>query len=125
MPQFWSKSLIVRLTIHKPHLTSSETIFGYKDLRVKLYYSAGALETYLGMSYSEKLSKELYPKAVPDNVLPKVSEKLAPQVHTNLDSFITSLQKDDNFRPYGELLHSFSINGRSCILQYLQYLFLL
>ncbi|XP_043277362.1 histone acetyltransferase type B catalytic subunit [Venturia canescens] len=88
----------------------SETIFGYKDLRVKLYYSAGSLETYLGMVYSEKLDTQAYEGVKPDKVLSKVSEKLAPQVHDNMDSFVASLQKDDNFKPYGELLHSFTVD---------------
>lgn len=78
---------------------------------MKLYYSAGCLETYLGMIYSEKINKALYEGVEADEVLPKIAEKLAPQVHDSLDSFIKSLKKDDTFRPHGELLHSFSING--------------
>lgn len=94
----------------------SESIFGYRDLRVKLYYSAGCLETYLGMTYSEKINKVLYEGVEADEVLPKIAEKLAPQVHDNIDAFIESLKKDDTFKPHGELLHSFSVNGN--ILQY-------
>ncbi|XP_011307205.1 histone acetyltransferase type B catalytic subunit [Fopius arisanus] len=88
----------------------SETIFGYKDLKVKLYYSAGWLETYLGMTYSEKLQKGVYEGVEPDDVLGKMTDKLPPNVHDNLDSFVKTLVKDDNFRPAGELLHSFSVN---------------
>ncbi|KAK0181612.1 hypothetical protein PV327_003883 [Microctonus hyperodae] len=90
----------------------SETIFGYKDLKVKLYYSAGCLETYLGMTFSEKVPKDMYEEVEPDNVLPKIADKLAPPVHDNLDSFIKSLKNDDNFKPYGELLHSFSVSDQ-------------
>lgn len=95
---------------------ASETIFGYKDLRVKLYYTAGSLETYLGMVYSEKLDKHAYEGVKPDEVLPKVLEKLAPQVHDNLDSFVACLHKEDNFKPYGELLHSFTIDGKKFLI---------
>lgn len=94
-----------------PFCFCSETIFGYKDLKVKLYYSAGCLETYLGMTFSEKVPKDMYEEVEPDNVLPKIADKLAPPVHDNLDSFIKSLKNDDNFKPYGELLHSFSVSG--------------
>ncbi|XP_076666811.1 histone acetyltransferase 1 [Andrena cerasifolii] len=92
----------------------SESIFGYRDLRVKLYYSAGCLETYLGMTYSEKINKTIYEGVEADEVLPKIAEKLPPDVHNNLDAFIRSLKKDSTFRPHGELLHSFSINDEGC-----------
>ncbi|XP_053984696.1 histone acetyltransferase type B catalytic subunit isoform X1 [Hylaeus volcanicus] len=105
--------------IFKPEMShqvfgDSESIFGYRDLRVKLYYSAGCLETYLGMTYSEKVNKMIYDGVEADEVLPKIAEKLAPQVHESLDAFIKSLKKDDAFRPHGELLHSFSINDEGC-----------
>ncbi|CAK9809279.1 Histone acetyltransferase type B catalytic subunit [Anthophora plagiata] len=107
-------------TTFKPELShqvfgDSESIFGYRDLRVKLYYSAGCLETYLGMTYSEKINKDHYEGVEADEVLSKVAEKLVPQVHNNLDKFIESLKKDDTFRPHGELLNSFSINDEDCI----------
>ncbi|XP_003395429.2 histone acetyltransferase type B catalytic subunit [Bombus terrestris] len=92
----------------------SESIFGYRDLRVKLYYSAGCLETYLSMSYSEKINKVLYEGVEADEVLPNIAEKLAPQIHTNIDAFIESLKKDEIFIPHGELLHSFSISDENC-----------
>lgn len=34
----------------------NENIFGYTDLHIRLYYSAGSLQTYLGVEYSEKVS---------------------------------------------------------------------
>lgn len=106
-------------TTFKPEMShqvfgDSESIFGYRDLRVKLYYSAGCLETYLGISFSEKVNKTQYDGIEADEVLPKIADKLAPQIHTNIDSFIDSLKKDDTFRPHGELLHSFSIDDEDC-----------
>ncbi|XP_076283247.1 histone acetyltransferase 1 isoform X1 [Lasioglossum baleicum] len=106
-------------TTFKPEMShqvfgDSESIFGYRDLRVKLYYSAGCLETYLGMTYSEKVNKSICEGVEADEVLPKIVEKLAPKVYDNLDSFIKSLEKDDTFRPHGEMLHSFSIDDEGC-----------
>lgn len=92
----------------------SESIFGYRDLRVKLYYSAGCLETYLGMTYSEKVDKMHYDGVEADEVLSKIADKLAPNVHDSLDAFIESLKKDETFRPHGKLLHSFSVNDEEC-----------
>lgn len=88
----------------------SETIFGYKDLQVQLYYSAGSLETYLGMKYTEKLHKGEFDDVEPDDVFPKLMSKLTPPVYDNLDTFIKALSKDEKFKPSGELLHSFTVN---------------
>lgn len=104
-------------TSFKPEMShqvfgDSETIFGYQDLKVKLYYSAGLLETYLGMTYSEKVNKLTYDVEA-DEVLSKVASKLAPKIHSNLDTFVESLKKDRTFRPCGELIYSFSVNDKS------------
>lgn len=105
------QKLLINCFLNRLFHLFSESIFGYRDLRVKLYYTAGCLETYLGMTYSEKINKAIYEGVEADEVLPKVVEKLAPDVHDNIDSFIKSLKKDDTFRPHGELLHSVSVNG--------------
>ncbi|KAI4484376.1 hypothetical protein M0802_013103 [Mischocyttarus mexicanus] len=109
-------------TSFKPYMShqvfgDSETIFGYQDLKVKLYYSAGSLETYLGMTYSEKVNKLTYDVEA-DEVLPKVASYLAPKIHSNLDTFVESLKKDKTFRPFGELIYSFSINDKSTTRQF-------
>lgn len=87
-----------------------EIIFGYQDLKVQLFYSAGCLETYLGMTYTEKVNAE-YEGVEADEVLTKIAAKLAPDVHYSLTNFTNALVKDDTFTPYGKLIHSFSING--------------
>ena len=38
----------------------SESIFGYQDLHVQLYYTAGKLTTYLGMKYKRKIEARKY-----------------------------------------------------------------
>ena len=37
-----------------------ESIFGYKDLSVEMYYSAAKLNTYVNMKYSDKISKDKF-----------------------------------------------------------------
>lgn len=78
-----------------------------------MYYSAGCLETYLDTEYTEKLQKGKYEDVEPDDIFPKLLDKLSPPVHDKLDAFINALSKDENFKPPGELLHSFTINGKS------------
>lgn len=89
----------------------SETIFGYRNLKVQLFYAAGCLETYLGMTYTEEANDLEFEGVKADKVLANVAAKLAPNIHYSLDSFISALKKDDIFRPAGELIHSFTIEG--------------
>lgn len=37
----------------------NENIFGYTDLHIKLFYSAGSLQTYLGIEYTEKVNMDM------------------------------------------------------------------
>ncbi|XP_029674390.1 LOW QUALITY PROTEIN: histone acetyltransferase type B catalytic subunit [Formica exsecta] len=96
-------------TVFKPEMTyqvfgDREIIFGYQDLKVQLFYSAGCLETYLGMTYTEKVNAE-YEGVEADEVLTKIAAKLAPDVYYSLTNFTNALAKDDTFTPYGKLIH--------------------
>jgi len=86
----------------------SETIFGYKDLKVKLLYHAGSLLTYLNMTYHEKVSPAL--GITPDPVLKNVAEKLQEGHLANLDEFIKKLPEQESFVPPGEKIHSYTHN---------------
>jgi len=85
-----------------------EMIFGYRDLRVKLYYSASKLTTYLGTSYTEKIKPAEYDGVEADSIQKQLADKLAPGYYTNIDDFTAALLKDSNFKPYGKLVHSFT-----------------
>ena len=85
-----------------------ENIFGYRDLRVKLYYSAGKLTTYFGIDYAEKVDPDKFEGYQPDDIYEKISKVLQPGFFTNLSDFCNELEKDVNFVPCGELKHSFS-----------------
>ncbi|KAH7946062.1 hypothetical protein HPB49_019894 [Dermacentor silvarum] len=86
-----------------------ESIFGYRDLQVKLYYGCCSLTPYLGMAYTEKIDLKKSDGLKADDVLKTVLEKLPSGVHTNIDEFVSLLPKETTFRPFGELLHSFKI----------------
>ncbi|XP_029165427.1 histone acetyltransferase type B catalytic subunit [Nylanderia fulva] len=117
--------LNLKETIFKPEMTyqvfgDREIIFGYQDLKIQLFYSAGCLETYLGMTYTEKVNAE-YEGVEADEVLTKIAAKLAPDVHYSLTNFTNALTKDDTFIPYGKLIHSFSLNDKSTTRQFVVY----
>lgn len=86
-----------------------ESIFGYRDLQVRIYYGCCSLTPYLGMSYTEKIDVKKSDGVQADDVLKAILEKLPSGVHTNIDEFVSLLPKEPTFRPYGELLHSFKV----------------
>ncbi|PSN37476.1 Histone acetyltransferase type B catalytic subunit [Blattella germanica] len=91
----------------------SENIFGYRDLKIQLYYSAAKLITYFGFNYSEKVDPNKFEDFTADDIYEKVSSYLPEGFYTNLDDFCNELDKDANFVPYGDLQHSFSSDGRN------------
>ncbi|KAH9368815.1 hypothetical protein HPB48_004314 [Haemaphysalis longicornis] len=86
-----------------------ESIFGYRDLQVRIYYGCCSLTPYLGMSYTEKIDVKKSDGVQADDVLKAILEKLPSGVHTNIDEFVSILPKEPTFRPYGELQHSFKV----------------
>ncbi|XP_063231534.1 histone acetyltransferase type B catalytic subunit [Bacillus rossius redtenbacheri] len=103
-------------TTFKPEMShqifgESESIFGYRDLKIKLYYTAAKLTTYLGISYSEVVDPKKCEGIEPDDVGKLIAEKLQPGFHTNLDDFCNDLAKDVNFTPFGQLERSFKTKG--------------
>uniref|UniRef100_A0A2A4K126 Histone acetyltransferase type B catalytic subunit n=1 Tax=Heliothis virescens TaxID=7102 RepID=A0A2A4K126_HELVI len=88
----------------------NENIFGYTDLHIRLYYSAGSLQTYLGIEYTEKIEPNKSEGMKADDVEGALTKVLAPGYVTNLDHFVSILKKDESFTPHGQLLHAFSVD---------------
>lgn len=44
----------------------------------------------------------------PDDILRELAKQLPAGFHTKPDDFITSLEKEIHFKPFGEMLHSYS-----------------
>ncbi|XP_075984433.1 histone acetyltransferase 1 [Anticarsia gemmatalis] len=87
----------------------NENIFGYTDLHIRLYYSAGSLQTYLGIEYTEKIEPNKSEGMKPDDVEGALKKVLAPGYVTNLDHFVSILEKDESFTPHGKMLHAFTV----------------
>ncbi|XP_028158582.1 histone acetyltransferase type B catalytic subunit [Ostrinia nubilalis] len=87
----------------------NENIFGYTDLHIRLYYSAASLQTYLGIEYTDKIEPSKSDGMKADDVEGALKKVLAPGYVTNLDRFVSLLEKDKSFTPHGRLLHAFSV----------------
>lgn len=83
----------------------NESIFGYRDLRVRLYYTAGSLSMFMGVKYGARVDDISDEGLKADDVSGKVSELLTNGCYyTNIDEFISKLKKEDAFKPFGEMV---------------------
>nr|CAG4644809.1 EOG090X06NC [Leptodora kindtii] len=101
-------------TTFKPEMShqvfgENESIFGYQGLSIQLYYTAGKLNTYLGLTYEHKI-KQKQEGVSADDVIGSLAPKLQPGFFTNIDDFTSSLEKEANFVPFGELLSAYTVN---------------
>ncbi|KAH9494842.1 histone acetyltransferase 1 [Bulinus truncatus] len=90
----------------------SETIFGYKQLKVTIYYTATKLTPYLNISYSEKCCEERH-GVHPDNIEKVLSSELPPGYLSNLDAFRVAVSKDVDFKPFGQMVDAYTLDTAS------------
>ena len=68
-----------------------ETIFGYKDLRVNVYATAGTFRTYVEVTYSEKVKSTLNPA---DDVVAALRKHFGDEMLVYRYAFLAALAKD-------------------------------
>lgn len=88
----------------------TERIFGYQDLRIHLYYTAGSLQIYFNYVFTKKM-EDKENNVIPDNITEQVNAILPDNCshYTNLTEFYSAIDKDKEFRPLGEQIRSFDI----------------
>ncbi|XP_074605362.1 histone acetyltransferase 1 [Brevipalpus obovatus] len=91
----------------------SENIFGYKNLRINLYYSASKLIRYMSVKYSEKVSMELSQGVPADDIYSIMSEALGGECLTNIDQFSSQLASDHTFKPHGSQMDCFNVQDKN------------
>ncbi|KAI5741343.1 hypothetical protein M8J76_012645 [Diaphorina citri] len=84
-----------------------ETIFGYLDLKIKLYFTPGRLFDYVNIEYTDKIDPDQFNGVKPDDIMEALKKLYTFDMNTSLDKFVTSLDKEPHFKPSGELFHSF------------------
>ncbi|KAG7464011.1 hypothetical protein MATL_G00182770 [Megalops atlanticus] len=87
-----------------------EVAFGYKGLQIQLYYSAGNLTTLFKVKYAAKVT-EKFDCVEPDDVEGKIREVVPAGFCCNTDDFVTLLEKEANFKPFGTLLHTYTVHN--------------
>lgn len=89
----------------------NENIFGYKDLKVKIYYTSGKLSRFVSLSYSEKIPPKDGMEA--DDVLGIIREKVPGAFTSNIDQFSKMLTEDCSFKPMGDKLTQHELKGEN------------
>jgi histone acetyltransferase 1 len=92
-----------------------EQIFGYKDLQIDIFYSAGPLDIYFNVEYSKRVDEE-FEQIKPDPVNEAIVQ-LFPTgggYFTNLEEFMKTVEKNEkNFKPLGDKVNEFTVQDRS------------
>ncbi|KAK7586005.1 hypothetical protein V9T40_003881 [Parthenolecanium corni] len=91
----------------------TEKIFGYNDLKIDMYYTAGWLRTYINISFKEKIDPSVIGLPA-DNVIEILSKFLEHDYFENIDLFVNSLKEESKFKPSGSLIDSISVNENGC-----------
>lgn len=81
-------------------------------MRVRIYYTAGPLNIYLGHKYSTKIDDVSKSGQKADDVTGKISKLLTSGCFfNNIDEFLSKLSKDESFQPFGKKIHSWTIEN--------------
>lgn len=105
-------SLVFHPTYAHQVFGENESIFGYRDLRVRIYYTAGSLSMYLGVKYGARVDDIECEGLKADDVTGQVSELLTTGCYyTNIDEFLGKLKKEDEFRPIGEMIDHMEVES--------------
>lgn len=88
-----------------------ESIFGYRDLRINIYYTSSTLKRMVTMTYSEKSDPAKADGVEADPVLPVIAEKVPGEITNNIDEFSKLLSQEDSFKPIGKKTNQMTVNA--------------
>ncbi|TGZ37481.1 hypothetical protein CRM22_011330 [Opisthorchis felineus] len=84
----------------------SETIFGYRDLKVNIWYLAGSLSTYIGTTFAASIDPVTAKGVLPDDIYQLLSETFPYKFDRSLVDFFQTFH-NDTFKPYGTIRHTY------------------
>lgn len=87
----------------------SEQIFGYRDLKVDIMYTADSLSTFIDISYSSKVGPQLSKGVAPDDIMHILSDVYPYNVSKNRNDFLKKFDEESNFTPYGVNRYNYQI----------------
>lgn len=110
--EFFDDAAIFRPEMTHQVFGERENIFGYKNLKIKLYYAHDDLYTYATMEYEAKIDPRTHLKLKPDDVVKALSTVVPAGFTRNRDEFLSRINDPKRrFTPYGELIGSYPQEG--------------
>ncbi|CAH8444873.1 unnamed protein product [Schistosoma mattheei] len=92
----------------------SEQIFGYRDLKVGIFYTADSLSTCIDISYTSKVDPQLSKGVMPDDIMHILSDVYPYNISKNLNDFSKNFDEKFTFTPYGVNRYSYQIMKDKC-----------
>lgn len=91
----------------------TEMIFGYKGLKIKMYYSASKLRLYFDLEYTDKVDPQETEGIEADDVISIIKNKLElKEYFTSPHKFAECFQDEKDFKPYGKKIDKFVEDGK-------------
>jgi histone acetyltransferase 1 len=90
----------------------SENIFGYKDLKIVLFYSSGHLRQYVSISFKEKIPASVSKGVEPDDIIGQIREHVSDKFTSNINQFTERLADEAAFRPAGEKVNQIIVQKK-------------
>uniref|UniRef100_F6RPW8 Histone acetyltransferase type B catalytic subunit n=2 Tax=Ciona intestinalis TaxID=7719 RepID=F6RPW8_CIOIN len=85
-----------------------EQIFGFTDLKLRIYYTASSLQIHTKLLYGRKINPEQFDGVKADDIMKSVREVLPANVIENVDDFSKKLDGEPNFKPFGEIIYNYT-----------------
>ncbi|CAE6415522.1 unnamed protein product [Rhizoctonia solani] len=90
-------------TFTYPIFGDKETIYGYADLKISLFFASGSLSMFLNVTSTAKL-----PSKTADDVEGTLYKFIPPDYSKSAESFQSTVEKEaTTFRPLGEKIHTY------------------
>ncbi|XP_031336085.1 histone acetyltransferase type B catalytic subunit-like isoform X1 [Photinus pyralis] len=82
-------------------------IYGYRNLRIDIYYLANSAKCYVDTKYTSMANPAEYP--TPDDILAKLSPWLPDDYKTNINDFMVKLYTERRFQMFGAVVERVQI----------------
>lgn len=86
----------------------SESIYGYRNLRLRIFYDANTFQSFVDFSFDDKIKAEKHTQPA-DDILEKLDRWLPDNFYKEKDQFVKYLNNRKLIKPFGQKIASYSL----------------